>query len=112
MISLPPAGLESDDWETLLATFSQVKDLDKVILFGSRALGNFKATSDIDLAIFSKTADTTLLELERLLDESPRFPLKVDILEYAAITNPMLKEHIDQNGIVVYQAPLRSKTEL
>lgn len=35
--------------------FNKYSDIDKVVLFGSRARGDYKSTSDIDLCIFGNS---------------------------------------------------------
>ena len=72
--------------------------VEKVLLFGSRAMGTFKPESDIDLCLFGK--DLTLSDQIRLaaaLDELP-VPQRVDLLLYHAIEDPAVRAHIEKVG--------------
>ena len=79
----------------LIATVSP----DEVILFGSRAKGNYREGSDIDLAI--KGAHLTLEHRSSLQLKYPELnlPWKLDLVIYHLIEEPRLKEHIDQLGL-------------
>lgn len=75
----------------VLATEPKVK---KVLLFGSRARGNFKPHSDIDLALFAPglTHEELLGLLSRLNDSPCVFTL--DVVHFEALGNAALKEFI------------------
>lgn len=69
-------------------------------LFGSRARGDARRTSDIDLAIVARhpiPADS-LAEMREALEES-RIPFRVDLVDYAGAPAP-LREAIDREGVV------------
>ena len=74
----------------------------KAVLFGSRAKGNFRRYSDIDIALFG---DLGLLDAEKIACELEELPIvqKFDVVDYQRINNPDLKEHIDRVGVVVYE---------
>jgi predicted nucleotidyltransferase len=71
----------------------------RIRLFGSRARGNARLASDIDLALIGETP----LPLDELatarqsLEES-NIPFRVDLLDYAAVS-PALRRSIDREGI-------------
>ena len=98
-------GIDSLSYGLILDTLSRYRDkLDVVILFGSRANGNYKHGSDIDLALKTKDTrpDATVQsEIYSILNEEVNIPYAVDILDYYAITNPRLKDHIDRVGISI-----------
>ncbi len=73
------------------------------IVYGSRAQGNYKKHSDIDLVIKnSKNQEShTLGPLKDALNES-NFPYLVDIQFYETIKNQALKNHIDRVGQKLY----------
>lgn len=70
----------------------------QAVLFGSRAKGNYKNGSDIDLAIFGPCSDSELgtiaLELDDLL-----LPWEIDLIRFDSITNTELRENIVRTGI-------------
>lgn len=73
-----PAQVESTI-KAYLENVSKIIPIDKAILFGSYAKGNFSIDSDIDLAIFSSYFDgRDRLESFRLLFlEAMEFPLDI-----------------------------------
>jgi len=66
----------------------------KAFIFGSRAKGNFKPASDIDLAV-----DTNETQISYLLNEESNMAYYFDVINYNKINNKMLIEHIRRVGI-------------
>lgn len=75
--------------------------IDKVGLFGSRATGNFRENSDIDIALYGELDDLDVRRIWTLFDES-NLAIKVDINAYNLIAYPPLKEHIDKNVKILF----------
>ena len=76
--------------------------IEELGLFGSYAWDSYSEESDIDLVVITKTTDLFLLvhlkeELEKLLKR------KVDIVRYRKRMNSLLKRHIDEEAIYVWQ---------
>jgi uncharacterized protein len=95
-------GLEDEELADITRVFFNFPAIDEVILFGSRALGKEKTGSDIDLAIKGKglTFDDIInveLALEKL-----NLLLKFDIVNYQAITDKELVEHINRAGQIIF----------
>jgi predicted nucleotidyltransferase len=106
-------GLTDRDLLTIRGIFNKYSDVRLVYLFGSRAKGNFKPGSDIDLAIMNSDLDpATLRRIVGELEDSS-LPYRVDLVAYHAITHPEFQEHIDRVGLVFFeQSPERNiKTE-
>ena len=78
----------------LLSNYPQIKE---VKIFGSRAKGNYKPSSDIDLALFGNIDDKLLRHIASELDEHPT-PYQFDVLNYNDIDNENLKNNIDKFG--------------
>lgn len=94
--------LERDilDIKILFNKFSQIRS---VILFGSRAKGNFKKGSDIDLAVTGENLDYHLINtLNFELNENTVMPYKFDIININTIKNKDLLDHINRVGKVIY----------
>ena len=73
--------------------------VERIILYGSRAKGNFKPGSDIDLTLVAPSLTTTeLLEIDRAIDEL-LLPYKVDLSLWHQIDNADLIEHIKRVGV-------------
>lgn len=95
-------GLDDKVVSGIISIFERYPNFEKVVLFGSRAKGNFFTNSDIDLAIFGK--DITLqniLAASNQLDEL-MIPQQIDLANYKTIAEPELKEHIDRVGIILW----------
>ncbi len=75
----------------------------KIILFGSRARGDFRSSSDIDLAIFSK--DESSLEVANFMNDIEKLDtlLKFDIVFINTNTDEKLLANINKEGIVIME---------
>lgn len=84
----------------------------RVVLYGSRAKGNYKPGSDIDLTMQGDGLDyRDLVSLADSLDNSP-IPYSVDLSIFDQIDNPNLVEHIQRVGMVFYQRANRGEDTL
>jgi len=97
-------GLSDDDVAKIKRVLAACPAVKKVVVFGSRAMGNYKNGSDIDLAIWSDEHDNRSIgELKTALEEGLSLPYFFDLVEYSAIDNPQLRQHIDTYGIVLIE---------
>ena len=104
-IAYSSGGLSPDHWKTIRQILEQQMHVDEAILFGSRAKGNYKEGSDIDIAVKGVSLDRQdIIALSARFEDS-LLPYFVDILSYSAIQNEALKEHVDRIGILVYKRP-------
>ena len=84
----------------ILSKFPEIKE---AIIFGSRAMGNYKRGSDIDIAIKGEKIHPTLVNrVHGTLENETYIPLFFDIVDYKRITNENLKEHIDTEGKILF----------
>ena len=82
--------------------FAENARVEKAIVFGSRAKGNYKEGSDIDIAIKGQDLNfDDTLSLLRKLDEL-ELPYEIDLINYETIKESDLKDHIDRVGIELY----------
>ncbi|WP_280141262.1 nucleotidyltransferase family protein [Lentibacillus halodurans] len=80
------------------------REIDSAIIYGSRALGTYKKGSDIDLVIKGVQANRdTVARLSESLNEKYPLPYFFDIVHYDSIMNEKLTEHIDHNGVKIYE---------
>lgn len=97
-------GISEKSFALLLETFAKYPQVEEVIIFGSRAKGNYKKGSDIDLAIKGEKCSASLaLTLQSYINEELPIPYMVDIVDYNSLNHQELKEHIDRVGIVFYK---------
>ncbi|MBP3569005.1 MAG: nucleotidyltransferase domain-containing protein [Lachnospiraceae bacterium] len=74
-------------------------DLQQVILFGSRARGDYHRTSDIDLAVTGGNIPRFALDVE----EETSTLLKFDVVDLDSAVQPELRLSIEQEGKVLYE---------
>jgi predicted nucleotidyltransferase len=92
-------GLSSRVLELLIAGIERFPEIEEAKIFGSRAMGNFKNGSDIDIALFGAEVDETVARrLSTLLNEELPIPHHVDVVAFDRCTNEALKEHIILHG--------------
>lgn len=96
-------GLNSSTIDLMKGVFIRHKDIQKVVIFGSRAKGTYKKNSDIDLAIFGIVDNLVIEFIAGELDELP-LPYKFDVKSFENIVNAELKEHISRVGISIYES--------
>lgn len=71
----------------------------RIIVYGSRARGDYNKTSDIDIAV--ECGEGSRL-VRNVIDDEVRTLLKLDIIDLDAVESP-LRNEIEQEGIVVYE---------
>lgn len=82
----------------------KVGKVDKIILFGSRAIGDHKEKSDIDLAFVAPTmSNKEWAELTFVLEEELETLLRLDLIKYETASDE-LKSVINKNGKQLYSA--------
>jgi len=96
-------GLKNCDIEKINSVFAKYPQVEKAILYGSRAKGSFRNGSDIDLTLTGDSLDLdTLLKIETELDDL-LLPYKIDLSIKQKIENHDLLEHIERVGKVFYE---------
>lgn len=97
-------GIKEKSYQLLIGALKKVPEIEKAILFGSRAMGNHQTGSDIDIAIMGEKVNYDLLRhLQNLLNEHLPIPYFIDVIDYHSIQLEKLKEHIDTKGISIYE---------
>lgn len=96
-------GLTESDMTQILGVCCQFEEIAVVVLFGSRAKGNYKPGSDVDLAVKGdRITHRTLAQLADLLNEELPLPYFFDIVHYNGLESQPLVDHIDRVGVVIY----------
>ena len=96
-------GFKYGDLETIIQVLSKFPEIEKAVIFGSRAKGNYQPGSDVDMAIWA-TNEAETWQLPGLLNDETLLPYKFDVLNYAKINNQELREHITRAGIEIYDS--------
>lgn len=96
-------GLIDRDLEYIVLMISKFPEITKAVIFGSRAKGNFKPGSDIDIAIYGEKINfDTISNLHYQLEEESPMPYMFDIVDYTHSKNLEIKEHIERVGISIF----------
>ena len=96
-------GLEKRDIDNIHKALRQTPEVEQALVFGSRAKGNPKTGSDVDLALKGRNiTPQTLTTLRNLLDEELPLPYFFDILHYENIESKKLIDHINRVGLLLY----------
>ena len=78
---------------------AQKSNLQKLVLFGSRARGDYRERSDIDLAIYGGNYARFSIDT----DETTSTLLRFDFVNMDGHVQPELKEAILEEGIIIYE---------
>jgi len=92
-------GLKEETRRQILAILTANPRVERVVLFGSRAMTTHTPTSDIDLVLFGPVL--TLDDHAQLAGELDVLPIpqRVDLLRYKTIKNKKLRDHILSHGV-------------
>ena len=97
-------GLLERDLKFILEAISGYPEIEEVIIFGSRAMGNYKKGSDIDLALKGEKVDQRVVRrLSDELEEEYPLPYFFDIVNYNDIEDKEFKRHIDSVGKAIWE---------
>lgn len=97
------SGLKNRHRKAIVAAIAANKNVEKAVLFGSRALGTNTVTSDVDIALFGNRL--TFTDQAHLGDIIDRIPMaqSVDLVLCDSVDSPALLEHIRKHGIEWYR---------
>ena len=95
-------GLSKKDIDLIQSVFTQNKQIKQVKMYGSRAMGNYRKGSDIDLAFYTGDEHDISATLKEALELLPT-PYLFDVTHYDTLTHQGLKQHIDTYGTVFYK---------
>lgn len=107
---MPSYGLSDETLATVRGILADYVEIEKAILYGSRAKGYYERGSDIDLTLIGSNLNLRLLAKIAGRLEDSTIPYQVDLSLKDQIDNPNLLEHIERVGVVFYQRE-QGKTE-
>lgn len=95
-------GLKNDDIDKIGSVFEKYENVKKVIVYGSRAMGNYRNGSDIDLTIKGNLTSRNFYDILQELDDL-MLPYLIDLSKIEDIANPDLLDHIRRRGKIFYE---------
>ena len=96
-------GLSEQTIQKINSVFARHPHVEKAVLYGSRAKGNYKPGSDIDLTLYGEEIPPE--EKNRILDELDDLdlPYVIDLSVFNHLTHAKLRDHIERVGLVFHQ---------
>ena len=96
-------GLKIHTYEKITGVLRQLGEVEAAILYGSRAKGNYRPGSDIDLTLTGE--DLTYRMMTRIEDriDDVLLPYLLDLSVLRQIENPNVVDHINRVGVLFYQ---------
>lgn len=92
-------GISELALEQIKKTIAEFPEIEQAVIFGSRAMGNYRKGSDIDIAIMGQNIDHhTTTRLSALLNEELPLPWFFDIVDFTHLSHPELARHIREHG--------------
>ncbi len=96
-------GLKEEQWEMLRNVFAKNPQIEKVILYGSRAKGTYKPFSDVDITLVGEGLSLNdLADTINAIDDL-LLPYMFDISLYKNLKSPELLSHISRRGVIIYK---------
>lgn len=97
-------GLTNEEMQKLVAVLSTQPNIEKAIVYGSRAMGTNRKFSDVDMTLVGKNLSHSDLNQVALKIDDLLLPYEFDLSLYSSLTNKNLLEHIRRVGKVIYEA--------
>jgi predicted nucleotidyltransferase len=96
-------GLTDGTVAQIHEVLAQFPEVGKAVLYGSRAKGNYKPGSDVDLTLVGAAVTSKILgQIRDELDDG-LLPYTFDLSILAQITQADLLDHIRRVGVVFYE---------
>jgi len=96
-------GINESSIDILYTIFSKYEQVKEVVLYGSRAKGNYHDRSDVDMVICNSQIDRHVLGQIILEINNNNFPHIIDIQLFDNLKNKKLIEHILRVGKTLYK---------
>lgn len=98
-------GLKSTHIESICAILQSFSEIEEAVIFGSRALGNYRKGSDVDLVLLGQNVNIeTAQKVSFELNENTTMPYRFDVLSFTDISSSDLRDHIRRVGVIIYSS--------
>ena len=91
-------GLEQNVVNSII-NLGKMHGVEKIVLFGSRARGDYKERSDIDIAVYALKNEMFFVDIH----ENVPTLLKIDVIDMRKNVQEELKSAIEREGVTLYE---------
>lgn len=95
-------GLKKDLLLNIIKVICENPQIERAVIFGSRAKESFKPNSDIDIAVWSHNLTAVELNLIEEKLDSLNTALRFDLLHFERLDKLQLKNNIEKDGVLIY----------
>lgn len=97
------SGLKAEELNNIISILKEEHKIESAYLFGSRAKGNYRQGSDVDIVLKGKLLDHNIINrISYILNEETLMPYRFDIVNFDKIKNRELLSHINRNGKLIF----------
>ena len=96
-------GLKETIIDKINSVFENYSEIEKVIIYGSRAKGNYRPGSDIDITLIGKNLEYSILSKINISIDDLNTPYLFDISIFDRLNSSDLEEHINRVGQIFYK---------
>lgn len=96
-------GISDKSYKLIIQYLESIKEVEQVYIFGSRAMGNYRNGSDIDIAVKGKNININIInKISVVLNEKLPIPYNIDVVYLDNLNHKELREHIEKEGKIFY----------
>ncbi len=103
-------GLQQSTINKINEVFEKQAIVDEVVIYGSRAKGNYRNGSDIDITLKGNNISFEILSKISSEIDDLNTPYMFDISIFATLISPEFIDHINRVGQIFYKKRTESKT--
>jgi len=99
---MPDFGLKDGELFSVTKIFGSDPKILGAAVFGSRAKGDYKPYSDVDIVLYG---DLNPVDVERVICDLEELPLvyRFDVVAYGLVKNPDFRRHIERVSVRIYE---------
>jgi len=103
-------GISKKHLAEIRKVLGQYPNVERAVLFGRRAVGDYVRYSDIEIALEGKKADwEDAASIQFYLEETTSIPHPFDIVEPERVESEGLADEIKEEGVVIYEKKRRPR---
>jgi uncharacterized protein len=95
-------GLSEDTVARITSVLADFPAVEKAVIYGSRAKGDYRKGSDIDLTLFGDGLTGEIMSRIYWALDDLLLPYKIDLSLFSGLKHPALIDHIQRVGLVLY----------